>query len=372
MEKKYFRTSYTPTTYKEFRENQIQKTGVPLRFKTLVKNISPGDIMLIYVIKYSRFCGLFEVASEFTPSSNSLYRKDDEKHFVLQADIKNIIALPEEQGKSMFMDDIWENLTLTKGKSKRGGYFQGSISTLKREDGQLLEKLIREQSVNKIVYPFSEKEIEHIKWWNKYEQVRMHGDPEKQEEVESPPPDSTEQKCDEEDVKKEYFESSKVQAQIAKIGVALGFKIWVPANDKSKIKEISNLPDDAFAESIPGTGDMRQIVKYIDVLWIDKKMIVRAFEVEGTTAIYSGLLRMADLLADNPYLNILLHIVAPEDRQEKVFSELSRSSMRSLKLPEKCSYISYDSINELYEDKNLSFYKDSIIDQHCNFIELID
>jgi hypothetical protein len=42
---------------------------------------------------------------------------------------------------------------------------------------------------------------------------------------------------------------------------------------------------------------------------------VRAFEVEHTTAIYSGLLRMADLLSLVPNMDIKLHIVAPEPPQ---------------------------------------------------------
>ena len=41
----------------------------------------------------------------------------------------------------------------------------------------------------------------------------------------------------------------------------------------------------------------------------------RAFEVEHTTAIYSGLLRMADLLALQLNMQIRLHLVAPEERR---------------------------------------------------------
>jgi hypothetical protein len=43
---------------------------------------------------------------------------------------------------------------------------------------------------------------------------------------------------------------------------------------------------------------------------------VAAFQIEITTSIYSGLLRLADLLARQPNLNITLFLVAPEDRVE--------------------------------------------------------
>ncbi|WAC12526.1 hypothetical protein [Dyadobacter pollutisoli] len=52
-------------------------------------------------------------------------------------------------------------------------------------------------------------------------------------------------------------------------------------------------------------------IENIDVLWIKGRSIVRAFEVEHTTSIYSGILRMADLMALQPNLDIGAHIVAP-------------------------------------------------------------
>ena len=65
-------------------------------------------------------------------------------------------------------------------------------------------------------------------------------------------------------------------------------------------------------------------IEQIDVIWLKGRSIVRAFEVEHTTSVYSGLLRMADLLALQPNMNINLHIVAPDNRQEKVFQEIQR------------------------------------------------
>jgi hypothetical protein len=58
----------------------------------------------------------------------------------------------------------------------------------------------------------------------------------------------------------------------------------------------------------------------IDVLWLQGEAIVAAFEVEHTTTIYSGLLRMADLVSMQPNLKLDLFIVAPDERREYVFS----------------------------------------------------
>ena len=58
-----------------------------------------------------------------------------------------------------------------------------------------------------------------------------------------------------------------------------------------------------------------------------------AFEVESTTSIYSGLLRMPDLVSMQPNLKIPLYLVAPDDRREKVFNEVNRPTFTRLKPP---------------------------------------
>jgi hypothetical protein len=44
-------------------------------------------------------------------------------------------------------------------------------------------------------------------------------------------------------------------------------------------------------------------IENFDVLWLSGQSIVAAFEVEHTTAVYSGLLRMSDLLTMQPNLD---------------------------------------------------------------------
>jgi hypothetical protein len=74
----------------------------------------------------------------------------------------------------------------------------------------------------------------------------------------------------------------------------------------------------------------RRIVQNIDVLWLSKNVILRAFEVESTTSIYSGLLRLNDLVLAQPNNQIRLFIVAPTSRRQKVFNQLIRPSFHTL------------------------------------------
>jgi hypothetical protein len=99
---------------------------------------------------------------------------------------------------------------------------------------------------------------------------------------------------------------------------------------------------------------------------------VRAFEIEHTTSVYSGILRMADLLALQPNMDIKLHIVAPVERREKVFSEIRRPVFSLLEkgpLAESCTYLSYDSIRELSTQKHIAHLSDTVLDEYAEEAE---
>lgn len=78
------------------------------------------------------------------------------------------------------------------------------------------------------------------------------------------------------------------------------------------------------------------------------KNIVAAFEVECTTSIYSGLLRMSDLLALAPNMNIDLYVVAPEERRQKFQNEILRPTFSILErpLPQVCRFIAFNKMVE--------------------------
>src|SRR5271156_5097560 len=100
------------------------------------------------------------------------------------------------------------------------------------------------------------------------------------------------------------------------------------------------------------------------------RSMARAFEIEHTTAIYSGLLRMADLLALQPNMDIRLHIVAPDEKREKVLREIKRPVFSLLErgpLYEHCSYISYGAIQQLADTKHLEHMNDSIVEEYEEF-----
>ncbi|MDX5418009.1 MAG: hypothetical protein LPK09_02250 [Hymenobacteraceae bacterium] len=158
-------------------------------------------------------------------------------------------------------------------------------------------------------------------------------------------------------------DSIKIQAILADIGERMGYSVWLPKNDRSRVLEVWQPKKNSILHDLPLNYDLDTIktIENIDVLWIKGRTIVRAYEVEHTTSIYSGILRMADLMALQPNININAHIVAPEDRRGKVMQELSRPVFRYI-LANTCSFISYTAIEDLAKEKRLNFMTDAVIE----------
>ena len=173
--------------------------------------------------------------------------------------------------------------------------------------------------------------------------------------------------------------SIQVQAQVAQIGVTLGFTIWIPPGDRTRILEAlsSSVRDkvrDKLVTTLPLNYDLATLktIENIDVIWLDRRSIARAFEIEHTTAIYSGLLRMADLLAMQPRMNIPLHIVAPAERRDQVRREIVRPVFSVLEggaMAGRCSFLSYEAVSELLKQPNLEHMRESILEQYEEFFD---
>jgi hypothetical protein len=71
-------------------------------------------------------------------------------------------------------------------------------------------------------------------------------------------------------------------------------------------------------------------------------------------------------------LDIKIHIVAPGNRRDEVFKQITRpvfAVMEKGPLAEYCSYISYDSIYELAKERRLEHMTDTILDEYSDYPE---
>lgn len=145
-----------------------------------------------------------------------------------------------------------------------------------------------------------------------------------------------------------------IQHLLLSLGADMGFDVWVARNDRGKSYKdtiLGNLPGIVTNLPMQFNEATNRTIELIDVLWLKGNSIVAAFEVECTTAIYSGLLRMSDLLALQPNLNIDLYIVAPEERKAKVEQEILRPTfmLREKPLAVVCGFLPISALTEKVE-----------------------
>ena len=82
----------------------------------------------------------------------------------------------------------------------------------------------------------------------------------------------------------EERQSIKMQALICKIGALMKYDIWVPRNDRARVlSELSDEYHPAFIDLLPLNYNDATLktIEQIDVLWLRRRSIFRAFEVEG-------------------------------------------------------------------------------------------
>lgn len=138
----------------------------------------------------------------------------------------------------------------------------------------------------------------------------------------------------------------KMQFKLARLGIKAGEKVWVPAADQEKLRRVYDFNE--FEQTFTKAIDLPpNYVENIDVVWKEEYRIDAAFEVENSTAIYSGLLRFADLSIMAPNTVYPMFIVAPVQRRNQVRSQLMRPSFQRLRVREKVLFLPYETIDEI-------------------------
>ena len=144
-------------------------------------------------------------------------------------------------------------------------------------------------------------------------------------------------------------EHTEMQWRLIRLAQAVENDIWLPKNDQGKMYQGNRFKDYVLPEFSPGL-DIPPTIENIDVVWkYGRNNITSAFEIEHSTSIYSGILRLSDLIVEAPNSIYPLFIVADKSRKRKVFDQLKRPtfSRYGLKLDKKVSYLDYESVRKL-------------------------
>ena len=374
---RYFLDLFSPETWLAFRQAGATVSGFRERQQRLAgERISQGDIFLCYLTRLSRWCGALKIDSDVYHDASPIF--DDPDPFTVRFKVRPIVLLEPKSAIPIRDDRVWTNLTITnqheQGSSSWTGFFRSSLNEFEEADGKFLVELMKNQQSNGETFPLTDRDKRQLAPRRRVRTL----DREVVVEVPDPHDDDAafELPVKEPARAPDRRESIEVQASVAQIGAEMGFRIWVPKHDRTQVLElVPETMHENFLELLPLNYDETTLrtVEQIDVLWLKGRSMARAFEIEHTTAIYSGLLRMADLLALQPNMNIRLHIVAPPDRREKVLSEIKRPVFSLLDrgpLYEQCSFLSYESIDSLASTPHLSHMSDTIIEEYEESAEI--
>jgi hypothetical protein len=142
-----------------------------------------------------------------------------------------------------------------------------------------------------------------------------------------------------------------IQFRLMVLGSALRYDVWVPHADLSRAKHFQTNEHLSVRTSLPqldpGNDAAQEIVSRIDVIWLEHgRGYAAAFEVERTTAVHSGILRLSDLASVAPNVALDMFIVAPAERGPRVISELNRPTFRKepLALHKRCRLIFFEDL----------------------------
>lgn len=148
----------------------------------------------------------------------------------------------------------------------------------------------------------------------------------------------------------EQSEHTQIQYLLTKIGRALNFNVYVARNDRHRLYEDQSLSLLTIPELPPNDWppEIRETVSLIDVIWLrpETGQIVSAFEVEKSTSIYSGILRMEDLARSIPGCTCNFYLVAPDRREKEVMAQLARPAFRNDLVDISMAFISFDDLRQ--------------------------
>jgi predicted RNA-binding protein len=339
---------FTGQTWDEFHAAGGHTSGFRTSRWGTVKRMKPGDVLIAYLTGASRFIGAFEVVSEGFKSEEPIWSRET---FPARIKVKPLITLTPET--AVPVKSLKDRLSWFKDDAHPiawTGKVRGSPSRLSPEDAGVILQALAEASSNPVVRPLSAKILARVP------RTYSTSNGEEQGTVTVPDEDETQQDSSQErsvrlEPSRGEVTHEEIQWMLLRLGASIGLDVWVAKNDRSK--EFNGVRFGSMPKvraDLPRQFDeaTNRTIELIDVLWLDGDSYVAAFEIEHTTAVYSGLLRMADLVSMQPNLNIPLYIVAPDERRTKVYREMNRATFSRMRPPLKttCQFLPYSPLRD--------------------------
>lgn len=344
MPRTYWLDLFTPQTWNEFLAAGGTVSGFRESRRNSMRRMQPGDALVCYLTGVSRFVGILEVTGPAYTDRAPIWK---DEAFPERVPVKVVAQLaPETAVPVAELLDGFSWAARLKSPIAWTGHFRGSPVQMDPADGAMVEEAIRDAIANPVVRPVNAGKLAR--------RPQGRTSPVGTVTIPEPEPGVTADAEDDVEPTAEPSDHTEIQYLLLKLGGDMGLDVWVARNDRNREyrgRRLGELP--RVRRELPLKFDpvTNKTIELIDVLWMRSNAIAAAFEVESTTSIYSGLLRMADLLALQPNLNIPLYIVAPDEKRSRVITEVNRPVFGGMKPPlaEVTRYIAFSALRERVE-----------------------
>jgi len=339
----YWTSLFSRKTYKQWREAGCPpEAAFPIGARGRVARIAKGDFLLCYLSSPdSAFVAVQEVVGTMRETGSATW----DEQYPLTVEVRNLVVLePEEAVRYLTLDFLPTMAGRQAGRSvpSRGRVGQSAILFPQPEGKRVVDAVLKLARVSREIAAMPiEKPTPTAEFTPQPEALRPEA---------APLSPSTAVAQDQ----AEATEHHATQALLVKLGRKLGRDVWVAKNDRAKLAAASDPAEaSSILASLPrlsGNSRVQNTIELIDVLWLRNGDCEAAFEVECTTSVYSGLLRMSDLVTLQPNIATRMYIVAPEARRDKVRAEILRptfSEALTRPLHRICRFLSIEKLKQL-------------------------
>ena len=162
----YFLDLFSPETYEAFKRSDQSVSGFRVRQQGLAAKVKPGDRLVCYMTKLSRWVGLLEVQEgPYIDDTPIFYPEDDP--CVVRFQVKPVAWLEVEKAIPIHEDRVWNTLSFTRGHDKGSSIWTGKVRSslvqLSEADGRFLERaILAQQEGGGETYPVDQDEYRRL------------------------------------------------------------------------------------------------------------------------------------------------------------------------------------------------------------------
>lgn len=345
----YWTDIFTLETWAQAEKHGWRVTGFPAPTKTrggysegMFARVLPGDVLLCYCKgPAARWVGALKVTGPVFEADDPVWglAEDGNVRFPWRFPAEPIAAVDPAQG--IPGGEVAAELAFLKRLSNKWGvYLQRSLNPVPEDDGnRLVQMLQQEREAAPIAVP--RRRTRRAPSAEAPERGHL--------EAQAIPLQLIPREEESEDAVAEPRTHSEIEAKLRDIGIFEGYDVWVA--DRGTKWEGEEIGTGCLADlPVIASERTRIVMKNIDVIWFRRGTghPIRFFEIEHSTSVYSGLLRMNDVMIDFPITEAFI-VGDGEKTLRKFEREIARRTFEHSGLRDVGRFLYYEQIRQTWQ-----------------------